>query len=106
MDLNKENMTKIRYLITFAIILYLGVQNIHVVLGVLGLGWGLLFPFIVGSAMAFVLNVPMTFIERHLFGKAKENQMVIAKNEENKRFAEIYVREQTVILILRRNSVI
>ena len=73
MDLNKENMTKIRYLITFAIILYLGVQNIHVVLGVLGLGWGLLFPFIVGSAMAFVLNVPMTFIERHLFGKAKEN---------------------------------
>ena len=72
MDLNKENMTKIRYLITFAIILYLGVQNIHVVLGVLGLGWGLLFPFIVGSAMAFVLNVPMTFIERHLFGKAKE----------------------------------
>lgn len=73
MDLNKENMTKIRYLITFAIILYLGVQNIHVVLGVLGLGWGLLFPFIVGSAMAFVLNVPMTFIERHLFGKAKKN---------------------------------
>ena len=73
MDLNKENMTKIRYLITFAIILYLGVQNIHVVLGVLGLGWGLLFPFIVGSAMAFVLNVPMTFIERHFFGKAIEN---------------------------------
>lgn len=29
--------------------------------------------------------------------------MVIAKNEENKRCAEIYVREQTVILILRRN---
>ena len=40
MDLNKENMTKIRYLITFAIILYLGVQNIHVVLDVLGLGAG------------------------------------------------------------------
>ena len=70
MDLNKENMNKIRYLITFAIILYLGVQNIHVVLNVLGLAWGLLLPFAVGSAMAFVLNVPMSFIERHLFGKA------------------------------------
>ena len=32
--------------------------------------------------------------------------MIIAKNKENKRFVEIYVREQTVILILRRNSVI
>ena len=39
-------------------------------------------------------------------GKAKENQMVIAKNEENKRFVAICVREQTVIPILRRNSVI
>ena len=37
---------------------------------------------------------------------AKENQMVIAKNEENKRFVAICVREQTVIPILRRNSVI
>lgn len=32
--------------------------------------------------------------------------MVIAKNEENKRFVAICVREQTVIPILRRNSVI
>ncbi|GEN98041.1 hypothetical protein SOL01_19150 [Streptococcus cristatus] len=38
--------------------------------------------------------------------KGKRKPMVIAKNEENKHCAEIYVREQTVILILRRNSVI
>lgn len=35
-----------------------------------------------------------------------EKQIIIAKNKENKHFVEIYVREQTVIPILRRNSVI
>ena len=36
--------------------------------------WGLLLPFVLGGAMAFVLNVPMAFIERHVFGKAKEKE--------------------------------
>jgi len=44
--------------------------------------------------------------KRISLGKAKENQMVIAKNEENKHFAEIYVREQPFILIFRQNLVI
>ncbi|MDD5803812.1 AI-2E family transporter [Blautia sp. HCP3S3_H10_1] len=74
MELNKENMKKIRWLIAFAVILYLGVQNLSVVLKYVKVLWGLMLPFILGSAMAFVLNVPMSFIERHLFGKAKEKQ--------------------------------
>lgn len=72
MELNKENMRKIRWLIAFAVLLYLGVQNLAVVLKYVKLLWGLLLPFILGGAMAFVLNVPMSFIERHLFGKARE----------------------------------
>lgn len=71
MDLNKENMTKIRYLITFAIILYLGVQNIHVVLGVLGLGWGLLFPFIVGSAHGICIECTNDIYRTSSFWKGK-----------------------------------
>lgn len=97
-DLNKENMNKIRYLITFAIILYLGVQNIHVVLNVLGLAWGLLLPFAVGSAMAFVLNVPMSFIERHLFGKAKENHKKSA--EKAARPVSLFLSIVLVILLI------
>lgn len=38
--------------------------------------------------------------------KGKRNQMVIAKNEENKLLVEICVRDQIVIPILRRNFVI
>ncbi len=74
MELNKENMKKIRWLIAFAVILYLGVQNLAVVLKYAKVLWGLILPFVLGGAMAFVLNVPMSFIERHLFGRAKEKK--------------------------------
>lgn len=73
-ELNKENMKKIRWLITFAVILYVGVQNVDVVLKYVNVLWGLLLPFAIGGALAFVLNVPMAFIERHLFGKAREKE--------------------------------
>ena len=65
-------MKKIRWLIAFAVLLYLGIQNLAVVLKYVKLLWGLLLPFVLGGAMAFVLNVPMSFIERHLFGKVRE----------------------------------
>ena len=74
MELDKENMKKIRWLIAFAVLLYLGVQNLGVVLKYVKILWGLILPFVLGGTMAFVLNVPMAFIERHLFGKVKEKQ--------------------------------
>ena len=67
-------MKKIRWLITFAVILYVGVQHLDVVLKYVNVLWGLLLPFAIGGALAFVLNVPMAFIERHLFGKAREKE--------------------------------
>lgn len=67
-------MKKIRWLIAFAVILYVGVQHLDVVLKYVKVLWGLLLPFVIGGAMAFVLNVPMAFIERHLFGKAREKE--------------------------------
>ena len=33
---------------------------------------GIIFPFALGGAIAFVINVPMSFLEKKLFGKAKE----------------------------------
>ena len=67
-------MKKIRWLIAFAVLLYLGVQNLGVILKYVKALWGLVLPFVLGGAMAFVLNVPMAFIERHLFGKAREKK--------------------------------
>ena len=81
MELNRDNMKKIAGLITFAILLYLGVQHLDPVLAFLGEVMGIFYPFIIGAAMAFVLNVPMNFIECKLFGKFHEEK----ENPEEKR---------------------
>ena len=41
-ELNKENLKKIRWLIAFAVLLYVGVQNLGVVLKYVRILWGLL----------------------------------------------------------------
>lgn len=69
--MDKKNMKNIMLLILFTVLLYVGLQNVDVVLDVLGAMIGLIFPFILGGGIAFVLNVPMSFIERNLFGKGK-----------------------------------
>lgn len=66
MQLDKENMKKIRYLIAFAVLLYLGVQHLDIVISTAKVLLGFLFPFILGCGIAFILNVPMKFIEKHL----------------------------------------
>ncbi len=56
-------------LILFAGAIILGVMYSKEVLEVAKLLLGMLTPFLVGAAMAFVLNLPTGFIERKLFGK-------------------------------------
>lgn len=80
MQLDKENMKKIRWLIAFTILLYLGVQNLHIVISTARVLLGFLFPFIIGFGIAFILNIPMKFIEHHLFGKAlKQEKKTVQK---------------------------
>ena len=79
MQLDKENMKKIRWLIAFAVLLYLGVQNLDIIINTAQVLLGFLFPFIVGFGIAFILNVPMKFIEHHLFGKALKQEKKSAR---------------------------
>ena len=79
MQLDKENIKKIRWLIAFAILLYLGVQNLHIVISTVRVLLGFLFPFIIGFGIAFILNIPMQFIEHHLFGKALKQEKKTAQ---------------------------
>ena len=74
MQLDKENIKKIRWLIAFAILLYLGVQNLHIVISTVRVLLGFLFPFIIGFGIAFILNIPMKFIEHHLFGRVLKQE--------------------------------
>ena len=43
-----------------------------VVLDVLKAIWGIAFPFVLGGAIAFVTNVPMSFLEKKIFGRVKK----------------------------------
>ena len=79
MQLDNENIKKIRWLIAFAILLYLGVQNLHMVISTARVLLGFLFPFIIGFGIAFILNIPMKFIEHHLFGKALKQEKKTAQ---------------------------
>ncbi|MCI9440856.1 MAG: AI-2E family transporter [Ruminococcus sp.] len=68
MDLNKENMRKIRELIVFTIVILMALWKYTLVVDVLGFVLNIIFPFLLGGAIAFILNVPMSFLERQIFG--------------------------------------
>lgn len=69
MDLNKKNVKKILGIITFTVILFALLLNFSAVIKWLGFIWGVCFPFVLGGAIAFCLNIPMSFFERKLFPK-------------------------------------
>lgn len=63
---NKTFLRNVLGIAAFCILLYWGLQNMDRVGGFLGTVVGLLMPFLLGAAMAFILNVPMRAIESHL----------------------------------------
>lgn len=76
MNLNKENIKKIIYIITVGIIIYLGLQNITSVLGAIKGILRVLNPFIFGACLAFILNVGVNLIERKWIKNKKKNKII------------------------------
>ena len=76
MDLSKLSMKKIRELIIFTVLLVVALWKFEVVIDVLKTIGGILFPFVLGGAIAFVINVPMSFLEKKIFGKTKDENKV------------------------------
>lgn len=74
MELSKTTMRRIMLLIAFTVLLLVGIQRLDVVLDALGFLWGIVAPLFVGAALAFVLNVPMSALERRLFPRAGEKK--------------------------------
>ena len=64
-----NDIKKILGIITFTLVLLALLMNMGKVWSFLAFLWGILFPFILGFAMAFILNIPMTAIEQKLFPK-------------------------------------
>jgi predicted PurR-regulated permease PerM len=78
MNLNNESIKKIRGLILFTALIVIGLWKYEIVLDAIRFLLHIAFPFILGGAIAFVLNVPMNFIEKVLFSNklVKDNKIV------------------------------
>ena len=68
MKLDKENMRKMKELILFTVILLIALWNYNILFEWAGFAFGIIFPFLLGGGIAFVLNVPMKFLEKKIFG--------------------------------------
>jgi len=69
MDFDRNQMKKLMLLISFAIILTWLLNNIAGVWIVISGILGIVSPFAIGFAIAFIFNTPMMFIEKRLFGE-------------------------------------
>ncbi len=99
MELNKKNMKKIIGIITFAIVLYFLLQNVGTVKQVIGNILGILSPFLIGAGVAFILNIPMKFLEGKLF-KPKKMKNGKVKQSRLKRPVSILLSIILVLLII------
>lgn len=76
MNLTPENRKKLtKWLIGIAaacILIFLGLQNISAVADAFGWLLGISMPLLVGWALAIIINVPMRFLETHLWIKSKK----------------------------------
>lgn len=95
MNFNKENIRHIRELIVFTIVLLIALWNYTIVLDMIGFVGNILFPFAVGGAIAFVLNVPMSFAERNIF----KNKSTL-KNKKLQRMARPLSLTLTIAFVL------
>ena len=88
---NNKNML---FVVFAGILFYVGLQNISGIIGFAQSGLNLFFPFVLGAAIAFILNVPMKQIEVKLFGKLK------LKSNSIKRGISLFVTVLIVVCII------
>ncbi len=69
MDYKSEKMKKSLFLITFGVVLFIALSNIGYLLDLLSRILSILFPFLLGGALAFIFNGPMMGFENLLFGQ-------------------------------------
>lgn len=72
MELSKKTRKYLMQVIAFAILLYCGVEHFNVVIMAVRFVLGIVMPFLIGGAIAFIINVPMKKIEKHLFQKNRK----------------------------------
>ena len=73
MNLDNDNIKKIRGLILFTAVVLVAAWNYKAVFSGIRFLGNVLMPFVLGCAIAFILNVPMHFLEEKIFGIKNDN---------------------------------
>ncbi|HIZ80561.1 MAG TPA: AI-2E family transporter [Candidatus Mediterraneibacter pullistercoris] len=79
MNLDKKNIKQLRQLILFTIVILIALWNYAIIFEWIGFAFGIIFPFLLGGAIAFVLNVPMKFLEQKIFRNKYLKDKKVAK---------------------------
>ncbi len=73
--MKKKDIKAIRGLILFAAVLILAVTNFDKVTALFTIGLNVITPFLIGSIVAFVVNLPMKFVEQKILFKLKKEKL-------------------------------
>lgn len=99
MNLNGKNIKKIRGLILFAAVVILALMKFDLLCMGAVFVIGIIRPFLVGGMIAFVINIPMRFYEKKLFGR--HNGKPIGKYlEKSKRGISLVLAYLSVVLVV------
>ncbi|WP_414151220.1 AI-2E family transporter [Acetobacterium carbinolicum] len=93
------------FLITFGICLLVALLNIKYLLGYFGLFVNIITPVLIGLGIAFILNIPMSFIETHLLGfmkqtPKKERRFKLKKNRDLNKGKRVIAITLTFIFVI------
>ena len=80
MELSNETVRKIRGLILFTALTTACLWKYDVVVRALAFVFHIVLPFVLGGAIAFVLNVPMNFVQRNLLERKGLRERSICRN--------------------------
>ena len=97
MNWSKKDIISICKIVAFGVILYWLLQNIQVFANAFKTLCNILSPFIAGAAIAFVINIPMTLLERKQLrfvdikknGKRIKRIKITNTNRENKKVSKV-----------------
>ena len=80
--MDKKNSKKMFLLVFLAIITYWGINNLSIIGNCINKIVEIVFPFILGGGLAFILNIPMSFFEKKL-EKLKYKKKLFKENNLN-----------------------
>ena len=102
MEKNKIDFKKLVLLIIIAIVAYWTINNFTTIVNVVKNVFGVIFPFVLGGALAFILNLPMSFFENKILkiNNKKNNKNKKVKYKKIKRIASILFAIAVIILLL------